>query len=183
MKINVKERPVLFLLFFLCAMGFAAYTHHAWEDYWITFRSSRNLAEGNGLVFQPGERLHTFTSPLGVLLPAAAYLLTFNSSDYAALWIFRGFSSLALGGAALMLYAMARRLRLGGPATVALLALVATDAKILDFTINGMETGVLLLFLAWTVFSLSAKARSRARTSAEPTMVATKQAQVRKTQR
>ena len=53
-KINVKERPVLFLLFFLCAMGFAAYTHHAWEDYWITFRSSRNLAEGNGLVFQPG---------------------------------------------------------------------------------------------------------------------------------
>src|SRR5437762_13650216 len=46
------------------------YTNHAWEDYYITLRSSRNLLEGNGLVYNAGDRLHTFTSPLGVLIPA-----------------------------------------------------------------------------------------------------------------
>lgn len=57
----------------LC-LGWAAVTSHVWEDFWITFRSSKNLAAGHGLVFNPGDRLHTFTSPLGVLLPAAASL-------------------------------------------------------------------------------------------------------------
>lgn len=51
-------------------LGFALFTGHIWEDYFITFRSSLNLATGHGLVFQPGERVHTFTSPLGTLLPA-----------------------------------------------------------------------------------------------------------------
>jgi hypothetical protein len=50
---------------FLVALVFAIYTQHVWEDYWITFRCSRNLATGNGLVYTPGERLHSFTSPLG----------------------------------------------------------------------------------------------------------------------
>jgi len=49
----------------LVGLVFAAFTQHAWEDYWITFRVSRNLATGHGLVFTPGERLHSFTSPLG----------------------------------------------------------------------------------------------------------------------
>ncbi|MGA3285463.1 MAG: hypothetical protein ABSD57_13530, partial [Verrucomicrobiota bacterium] len=66
----------------LVGLVFAACTQHVWEDYWITFRASRNLVTGHGLVFTPGERLHTFTSPLGVLLPAAFCWLTGNQSDY-----------------------------------------------------------------------------------------------------
>src|SRR5690606_2053933 len=91
------------------ALSFALYTQHAWEDYYITFRASKNLATGHGLVFNPGDRLHTFTSPLGVLLPALSYLLTGNSSDDAALWIFRVFSAIALGGAVVLLLSLARR--------------------------------------------------------------------------
>ncbi len=143
-------------LAFGLAMAFALYTRHAWEDYWITFRSSRNLAEGHGLVFNPGEKLHTFTSPLGVLLPALAYLLTLNTSDYAALWIFRVMSALAFAGAAGLLFAMARRRQWGPAGAGALVLLFVFDAKTVDFSINGMETGFLLLFLAWTFYGLFA---------------------------
>ena len=49
------------VLIFLVCLSFAAYTHHAWEDYLITFRASLNLATGSGLVYQAGESLHRFT--------------------------------------------------------------------------------------------------------------------------
>jgi hypothetical protein len=148
-------------LAFGLAVAFVLYTRHAWEDYWITFRTSRNLAEGHGLVFTPGEKLHTFTSPLGVLLPALAYLLTLNTSDYAALWIFRVMSALAFAGAAGLLFALARRRQWGLAGAGALVLCFGVDAKTIDFSTNGMETGFLLLFLAWTLYALFADPAQR----------------------
>lgn len=43
----------------LIAAGFALYTHHIWEDYYITYRAGKNLALGHGLVFTPGQRVHS----------------------------------------------------------------------------------------------------------------------------
>ena len=149
-----RGRWAAFLVVFSAALLFALYTRHAWEDYWITFRASRNFAEGHGLVFNPGDRLHTFTSPLGVLLPALAFVLTGNNSDYAALWIFRVMSATALGGAAWLLFSGVRKAGYTPLVGTALIAFVACDAKALDFTINGMETGFLLLFLAWIFHTL-----------------------------
>ena len=54
----------------LIPMLFALYTKNAWEDWYITYRASKNLALGHGLVFTPGERVHSFTSPIGTLIPA-----------------------------------------------------------------------------------------------------------------
>ncbi|HET7538045.1 MAG TPA: hypothetical protein VFJ90_16410, partial [Candidatus Didemnitutus sp.] len=73
----------LILLAFVVPLAFAAYTQHAWEDYFITLRASRNLVDGNGLVFTPGERLHTFTSPLGVLLPAGCLWIVGSEHEIA----------------------------------------------------------------------------------------------------
>ncbi|WP_438479508.1 hypothetical protein [Oleiharenicola lentus] len=142
-----------FIVTFLAALFFAFYTQHAWEDYYITFRSSKNLATGHGLVFNVGDKLHTFTSPLGVLLPALSYLLTFNSSDDAALWIFRLMSCSALGGAAAFLAFIAQRRAYGWLGGAFLIAALAMDAKILDFSINGMETAFMLLFLAYALWA------------------------------
>lgn len=142
-----------FFVAFTLAMGFAAFTDHVWEDYYITYRASRNLAEGNGLVFNVGERLHTFTSPLGVLLPAAAFALTGNTSDEVALWIFRVWSAAALGGAAALVVAIGRGRKQAVAAIVATVGLLALDAKSLDFTINGMETAFMLLFLAYAFWA------------------------------
>jgi hypothetical protein len=139
---------------FLVALAFAIYTQHVWEDYWITFRCSQNLATGHGLVFTPGERLHTFTSPLGVLLPAGFSWLTGNQSDELALWLFRLTSIAAFSAGLVLLFHVLQRLQQHRLATGLTLALLGLDAKLVDFSINGMETGLLFFFLALAIQGL-----------------------------
>ncbi len=141
---------VVFVAAFLAALGFAFFTNHVWEDYYITYRSSKNLATGQGLVFNPGDRLHTFTSPLGVLLPALCSLATLNTSDTAALWLFRLISITAFAAAVALLSTTSRRSHQSALAAAFVAFALLIDAKSIDFTINGMETGLLLFFLAWT---------------------------------
>ena len=145
----------------LVALTWALTTDHVWEDFYITFRSSKNLVAGHGLVFNPGDRLHTFTSPLGVLLPAAASWVTGGKSDLAAIWVFRVWGAAAFAGAAVLLLLVARRLGYGAFATMALLAFVALDPKSIDFSTNGMETGFLLLFIAYALWAMLACAGRR----------------------
>ncbi len=157
--INSEIRPRLLWLWIVAGLvatglAWAGYTHHAWEDYYITFRASKNLATGQGLTFTPGERVHSFTSPLGVRLPARASVLTGNHSDDAALWVFRCMSLAAYAGAGFLLWRLCRALHGSRWAAWLLLVLYALDTKIVDFSTNGMETGILMLFLAWTLSAL-----------------------------
>ena len=144
----------IYLAIFGVGLAWSLYTNHTWEDYYITYRASKNLATGHGLTFTQGERVHSFTSPLGVLLPALANIITAHRSDYAALWIFRLLSIAAYSGAGLILWRLGRAIRSGQFATGLLIVLFAIDAKIVDFSTNGMETGFLLLFLAWALLAL-----------------------------
>lgn len=140
----------------LAALAFAFYARHAWEDYYITFRSSKHLVQGDGLVFTPGERVHSFTSPLGVLLPALCSAVTGGESDEAALWLFRIMGAAALAGAAGLVFAGLVRLGTGLTAAAVGAACLAVEAKALDFSTNGMETGFLLLFIAYAFWALTA---------------------------
>jgi hypothetical protein len=135
----------------LLPLAFAAFTRHAWEDYFITLRSSRHLVEGHGLVFNPGERVHTFTSPLGVVVPALCTALAGPDREETALWIFRLVNAALLAGAAALLWRRATSLGLGWVGQVALFALLFLEAKLIDFSINGMETALLVFFtlLLW----------------------------------
>ena len=150
------KRPVLIIALGAATVciAFALFTQHCWEDYYITFRISRNLVEGKGLVYQAGEHVHAFTSPAGVLLPALSLELAGGQSDAAALWIFRLLSIAAFAGAAVLLWQITRTLGWtvfgGGLLTVLLL----TDVKSVNFTINGMETGFLLLCLSGVLHTL-----------------------------
>ncbi|HEV3119049.1 MAG TPA: hypothetical protein VGY58_18490, partial [Gemmataceae bacterium] len=83
------------------ATAYALLTDHVWEDYFITFRHSRNLAEGHGLVYHVGERTHGFTSPLGTLLPALLYWIVGTPSHVPSLWLFRTLSIAAFAGGGL----------------------------------------------------------------------------------
>jgi len=152
---------MVFAAAMLVALGWALATNHVWEDFYITFRSSKNLVAGHGLVFNEGDRLHTFTSPLGVLLPAAASWLAGASADTAAIWIFRIWCAAAFAGAAMLVWSVARRFHYGTFASVALVAFVVLDAKSIDFAVNGMETGFLLLFLAYALWAMFAADRRR----------------------
>lgn len=153
--------PIPALLTCVVVLLWALYTQHVWEDYYITYRASKNLALGHGLTFTPGERVHSFTSPLGVLLPAAASLLTGNRSDTVALWIFRGFGAAALAGAIWFLRRACLQFPTGKAAALLATVLVLGDVKIVDNTINGMETPFLLFFLGWTWWALVAEPERR----------------------
>ncbi len=138
-------------------LGFALCTRHVWEDYFITFRSSLNLATGHGLVFQPGERVHSFTSPLGTLLPAL-FAIGGGGATARALWCFRVVSALALGGA---FWLATRTMLRDGLATFtvgAAAALWLFDAKTIDFAINGQEAALMIFFVALTWHALTANA-------------------------
>lgn len=129
---------------------FAATTGHAWEDFFITFRSSLNLAQGHGLVYQTGERVHSFTSPLGTLLPALFALGGGADPAAQALWLFRIASAAALGGAAWILVHEGRRSALPSAAVGTACGLLVLDPKVVDFAGNGMESAWLVLFALFT---------------------------------
>jgi len=154
LKPSRRSQLIVFLALFAVAMTWACYTQHVWEDFYITYRASKNLATGHGLTFTAGERVHSFTSPLGALLPAVASLLTANSSDTAALWIFRLMSIAAFAAAGVGLWRLGRTMYLAVFPALLLVLLFATDAKTIDFTTNGMETPYLLLFFVWTLYAL-----------------------------
>jgi hypothetical protein len=141
-----RTRWLVIVLALTVPLGFAAFTGHAWEDYFITLRASRNLAEGHGLVFNPGERVHTFTSPLGVLIPALCTWLTGPNHEDLALWLYRALDALVLAATAALLWRRASTLRLGAIGQLVLFGLLITDAKLTDFAINGMETALLVFF-------------------------------------
>jgi len=148
-------RWLIFAGVFAIALGFAVFTQHAWEDYYITYRVSKNLATGHGLVYTVGERVHAFTSPFNVLVPAALSVVTGNRSDELVLWLFRVLSSALLAGAAVLLFESARRNSLGRLAMAVLIGMFALDAKIVDFSINGQEIAFMMFFLALALHALT----------------------------
>jgi hypothetical protein len=152
----IFHRNGVFLAAVLVALAYTLATDHTWEDYWITFRSSKNLALGEGLVHQAGERLHTFTSPLGVLLPALCSWVTGTQSDMAALWFFRLMCIAAFGGAAALAFATVQGAGFHRLASAFVVAALLTDNKSQDFSANGMETSLLVLFIAWSAWALFA---------------------------
>jgi hypothetical protein len=150
------------LLALFCVAGvivpllYTLYTHHIWEDFFITFRCSKNLVEGNGLVYQVGEKVHAFTSPLGVLLPALSHWAMGAQGYSSALWLFRilfCIPAFVLGG----VFVMKSFREFSGQSKKTIpIVLVSLfyllDVKAVMFSMNGMETALMLFFLAVSVY-------------------------------
>lgn len=131
------------------------YTEHAWEDFYISFRASQNLAQGHGLVYQLGERLHTFTSPLHTLVLAGLAFVAGTTDDATtALWLYRIVGGVALGTAVYLVFRLGRAAGWPLVALAAAVGLVACDPKSIDFTVSGMETPLLLMFFALNLHAL-----------------------------
>lgn len=126
------------------ALFFALFTDHRWEDWYITFRASKNLSEGLGFTFNMNERVHSFTSPLGTLIPALLNFIT--RDDEAVIWSFRIINMLLIGLVVKLVFDLFRD-TIKAPAWAALLVTLALvfDEKSIDFSINGMETAFMLL--------------------------------------
>jgi hypothetical protein len=71
------------------------FSHWAYDDPFITYRYAQNLAQGDGFVYNPGQRVLSTTTPLFAILLA---LLTNIWSDIPHLANLIGSFSIALGG-------------------------------------------------------------------------------------
>ena len=68
------RRAVVAVCAALLAFGLFRAAHLSWvcDDSFISFRYARNLVEGSGLVFNPGERVEGYTNFLWTVALAAA---------------------------------------------------------------------------------------------------------------
>ena len=113
-----------------------------YDDTYIFLRYARNLIDGNGLVFNIGERVEGFTSPAWVGLTAGAMFL-----GLPALEILQFVGLLAFAAAAGLTGRLARSL--GSSTTLAIFAgcTVAASAGHLYHALSGMETAAFALAL------------------------------------
>ena len=133
------------------------------EDQLIVLRYARNLAEGNGLVYNAGERVMGFTTPLFTVLSSGFVVL---GGDQAAAWQ-NGFGLLCMLGTA----ALAARLLVrsgAGPAAPLAVALVTFNpAGAHNYLYVGMEVHLFaLLFLLALDLHLSDRGAAAGVTSA-----------------
>ena len=148
---------VFLLVAVALGVAYPLYTGHIWEDFFISFRHAANLAEGHGLVYNLGERVQGFSSPIGVLLASFFHFITGRGSYGPALWLYRiaGILAFALAGVCL-LHLTRRHERALQLAPFCFVVLFLLDFKALAFSTNGMETAWMLFFLALSLYALCA---------------------------
>lgn len=122
------------------------YFPRAVDDMYIFLRYAENLVEGRGLVYNPGERVEGFSSPVWVLLLALG-------APFGGVGV--GWSKLlALGSLAALLVGMHRfareRLALGAPAALLVWAFAALNSYLISWSLWGLETPLFLALLFWT---------------------------------
>lgn len=151
-KINLKIYSSLFVFFI--ALFYAIYTDHRWEDWYITYKVSKNLALGNGLVYHAGEYIMTFTSPFGVLIPALIKWLFINKSDDYVIWIFRILNIFLLSFVPVFLIEILKKLNVNKYLIYFSILLVAFNSLIIDNSINGMEAAFMVFFISYLLWIL-----------------------------
>lgn len=150
-----RALPVL-----LCVGALIVFTAHVGlfdtfaDDAYITFRYARNLARGDGAVWNAGERCEGYSNSLWMFLLAGTYLFVRESLPQAA----RVLSFAFAAGAVAMSFALTRRLtRSVAWALVAGLGLAASSAFAAHAR-NGLESAAFAFFVllvAWSMTSTS----------------------------
>ncbi len=133
------------------------------EDQLIVLRYARNLAEGNGLVYNAGERVMGFTTPLFTVLSS---VFVVAGGDQAAAWQ-NGFGLLCMLGTAALAARLLVRLGAGPAAPLAVALVTFNPAVAYNYLYVGMEIHLFaLLFLLALDLHLSGRGTAAAVTSA-----------------
>lgn len=114
------------------------------DDMMISMRYARNLAEGHGLVWNPGERVEGYTNFLWTLVMAGVHVLPHSDANVALL--VKGVSFTLTGAT---LWVSIRMLRLFAPrsllVTPLLLVVMVTCSDVLLWSVWGFEVALLAL--------------------------------------
>ena len=151
-----NARVILLHLPWLALLGW--FSSVAWflcDDAFISFRYVRNLLEGHGLVFNPGEHVEGYSNFLWVLELAAIWGLSGVAPERAAPWLSVAFTA---GTIAAMMWWIARLplLRHRGLVAWMALGLVCASATFAVWTSGGgLETRQFTFFIVLAVMCLS----------------------------
>ncbi len=139
---------ILVILFALCARALPG--PRTIDDAYITFRYARNLIEGHGMVYNPGERVLGTTTPLYTLLLAGSGLLWGGSqAPFPVIALIINAISDALVCILLILLAK----QLGFPRAGISAALIWAIAPMsVSFAIGGMETSFFIALMLATLY-------------------------------
>ena len=133
----------LLILALILRLAWLAYTGYIEEDAFITFRIARQLAGGNGFVYNLGERVDGTTTPLFTLLLSGWLKLTTNVVLGARIL------DLAFGlGTLLLVQQTLKHLGRSTAEQVGVLALLAISSKLVNMETQGMETPLVLFLMA-----------------------------------
>ncbi|MBI4495141.1 MAG: hypothetical protein HY690_20390 [Chloroflexi bacterium] len=113
------------------------------DDAYITLRYARNLADGAGFAYNPGQPVLGTTTPLWTLLLAALYRTTAIDLPLLALGLNAAFDA----ATAWLLYVLARRLGAGRGAALAASLLFASAPMSVAYAAGGMEASLFVLLL------------------------------------
>lgn len=115
------------------------------DDLFISLRFADNFAHARGIVFNPGERVEGYSSPLWMVLQAVGLLVGFEGVTWTKLL---GIAS--LGAILIGVHRFARE-RLGVARLPALLPplFLALDSHVVSWSVLGLETPAYLALLVW----------------------------------
>lgn len=144
-----KSLIILLIVSAFLRLWWVAYTEFIYEDAHITFRYAENLAEGRGFVYNEGERVYGTTTPLLTLI-LAAYKIAGRSLPSAAVSIGLIASLWTIG----ILYKMFEYMWFPKGAIFTILSLIILSDKIIVRDMGGMETPLILLFMAASLYCM-----------------------------
>ena len=117
------------------------------DDAYITFRYARNLVDGLGFVYNPGERVMGTTTPLYTLLMAGlSFIFRTQNFPAIALWV----NALADAVTCVLLVALGETLSGQRRVGVAAGSLYAVATFSVTFAVGGMETSIYVLLITLT---------------------------------
>lgn len=139
---------VLLIIWVLAAaVGLStAYRWQLYDESYIALRYARNLLNGEGLVFNPSERVEAFGSLLWVLLCTVFQFLE-SISRLTAVGLARSFTIILALGNVSLLYALSRKFISNLWLALLPAALMAADNVFLVNAVMGMEDQLLLFLL------------------------------------
>ncbi len=151
MELFHNKRHLFVLLFVALDTGVVvlltvAFWNYTQDDVFITYAYSRNIAEGKGFVFNPGEHVQGTTTPLYTLLMAGAYL--FTSDLLHAGNLLSAFFLLTTCGLAITLSVARGDLSPHGRAAIAL-TLAASPLVYISFGMETLFYSAVLLVAFW----------------------------------
>ena len=156
--------PISFLSFLPWLALIAWFSSVAWflcDDAFISFRYVRNLLEGHGLVFNPGERVEGYTNFLWILELAAIWGIFGVRPEYAAPWLSVAYTFgtiVAIVWWLVRLPFLQHRMLVGWMA----LGLLCSSATFAVWTSGGgLETRQFTFFIVAAVVCLSVHGNSR----------------------